>query len=515
MHGLIFLYMQRFAQERAGAAAWQQVLREAELSSKAYSPVQEYPDYEAMRLFGALSSVIGTDLHQTIQAFGTFVAPALVQLHASLIHPDWRTIEVIANTEELIHRTVRMRNPGAKPPMLECTRTDANSIQIIYSSPRRLCSLGKGIVSGLAELYGDKITIDEQACMLHGDPFCAMQVQREAHDSEPAYKSEPLETKIKQETFTVHTIAPAAVAVPETVVASPGTQPMIRTNTIFPFLDSPKAPGEIGSLAHYRVLRLLGQGGMGMVFHAEDSRLDRPVALKVLMSHHAMDNNLRQRFIREARALAILRHSHIVAVYDVGLEHELPYLVMEFLEGESLEEYYKRIKTLAPAQIVDIARDIAKGLTAAHAKGVIHRDIKPSNLWMDSGTGHVKLLDFGLARLAAEEHQLTEHGLVLGTPAFMAPEQANGTPVDTRADLFSLGCVIYWMCTGKSPFAGTNTMNTLALLTRSTPPAPHETNPQIPNALSEIVMHLLAKNPEDRPSTSRQVLDKLNGIQVA
>lgn len=505
MHGIIFLYLQRFAQRRGGPTAWNDLLREAELASKAYSPVQEYPDDEALKLMHAASRQFNSPLSQVLEDFGEFLAPGLLQLYASLIHPEWKTLEVIANTEELIHRTVRMRNPGAKPPMLECMRTDDNSIQIIYSSHRKLCSLAKGIAKGIAAHYQEEIEIVDQACMLHGDPFCAMQVIRPALGSSGS-------VDIEQQ----HAELPKPVA--HSTIANPALQYQapLKTNVVaYPFLSIPTRPDEIGTLAHYRVFRLLGQGGMGMVFHAEDLRLERPVALKVLHAQFASDPVIRQRFLREARALAILKHAHIVTVYDVGEESESPYLVMEFLEGQSLEEYRRTQPALTPAQIVEISQHIAHGLTAAHHKGVIHRDIKPTNLWMDSNSGQVKILDFGLARVGQEMTQLSEHGLVLGTPAFMAPEQADGAPVDTRADLFSLGCVMYWLCTGRSPFQGSNVMNTLAMLATKTPMSPRDYNPAIPDPLSKLTMHLLEKDPKHRPQTSREVVQALQSMEVA
>jgi serine/threonine protein kinase len=193
---------------------------------------------------------------------------------------------------------------------------------------------------------------------------------------------------------------------------------------------------------------------MGIVFRAEDTRLRRIVALKVMQPRFASETKIRQRFRAEAQAMAALKSDHVVTVYEVGVAGELPFLAMEFLEGEALDSLQKRVGHLPLAEILRIGRETANGLAAAHARGLVHRDIKPSNLWLEAPTGRVKILDFGLARLNSGTCQASQVGLIVGTPAFMAPEQARGEAVDYRADLFSLGCVLYWLCTSELPFKG-------------------------------------------------------------
>jgi serine/threonine protein kinase len=191
----------------------------------------------------------------------------------------------------------------------------------------------------------------------------------------------------------------------------------------------------------------------------------------------------------------------------------MPFLAMEFLEGEPLDTFREKSPDLSVARLLRIARELAEGLAAAHHKGVIHRDIKPSNLWIEATTGHVKILDFGLARFSEDDMaQLTEHGLVLGTPAFMSPEQASGQAVDTRSDLFSLGCVLYWLCTNVSPFHERDLISTLTALAMKTPTPPHELNPTVPEQFSNLTMTLLAKDPAHRPETSRHVAEALAAI---
>jgi hypothetical protein len=270
--------------------------------------------------------------------------------------------------------------------------------------------------------------------------------------------------------------------------------------------------GELGRLAHYRVLRPLGAGGMGVVLQAEDVRLHRPVALKVMLPRPDESVAARQRFLREARAAAALKHDHVVTIYHVGEDRGTPFLAMELLEGESLAARLRREGRLPPAEVVRIGREVAEGLAAAHARGLIHRDIKPGNLWLEAPKGRVKILDFGLVQAAGEDARLTKSGAVVGTPLYMPPEQARGQPTDGRSDLFSLGGVLYRACTGRRPFPGQDTMSVLMALATVQPTAPHDLCPEVPPALSALIMRLLAKEPGDRPATARAVADALAAL---
>lgn len=282
-----------------------------------------------------------------------------------------------------------------------------------------------------------------------------------------------------------------------------------------PTLDPPRTADEIGRLAHYRVLKVLGEGGMGVVFLAEDTRLGRTVALKTMKPEIAADPRHRQRFLREARAAAKVEHDHIVPIYGVGEDNGVAWLAMPFLKGQSLGELLKRWKVLEPAHATRLSIQVAKGLEAAHAAGLIHRDVKPANIWVGpEDGGRVKLLDFGLARDDRERgDQLTRTGAVLGTPAFMSPEQANGEALDARADLFSLGCVLYCMVTGRLPFHGHGMMDMLRALVIETPPHPHEVNPDVPGPLSALIMSLLAKDRSARPPSAAAVVKALEALQ--
>jgi serine/threonine protein kinase len=281
----------------------------------------------------------------------------------------------------------------------------------------------------------------------------------------------------------------------------------------FDFLNPPETSDELGRLAGYRIRKLLGQGGMGLVFLAEDLHLQRPVALKVLAPKLAQDPDFHQRFLREARAAAALKSDHIVTIYQAGEDRGVPYLAMEFLKGESLDRWLERGKWPTVPQSVRLVKEMALGLAAAHAQSLIHRDIKPANIWLEAPKGRVKLLDFGLARLVRDDQQLTQTGLVMGTPAYMSPEQARAEPLDARSDLFSLGCVLYELLAHQQPFQGSSVMAQLTALMVDEPRPILELNPQCPAELGELVGQLLKKKPADRPASAKAVVEKLQQIE--
>ncbi len=295
-----------------------------------------------------------------------------------------------------------------------------------------------------------------------------------------------------------------------------------KDRDLYDFLAPPQEPDELGRLGHYRVLKVLGAGGMGVVFLADEPALKRKVALKAMLPGLAVSESARQRFLREAQAAAAIEHDHIVPIFFVGEDRGAPFIAMPFLKGEPLDARLQREEALSIAEVLRIGREIAEGLGAAHAIGLIHRDIKPANVWLETRKGEpgasatggrVKILDFGLARAATGEAGLTQQGAIIGTPAYMAPEQASGERVDGRCDLFSLGCVLYRMSTGQLPFKGNDTISTLMAVATENPPPPIQLRPELPEALSDLVMQLLAKKPEERTQTAQAVVDALRQIE--
>jgi serine/threonine protein kinase len=288
---------------------------------------------------------------------------------------------------------------------------------------------------------------------------------------------------------------------------SADTHPSIDDDKL-DFLQPTDEPGRLGKLGAFSVVRVVGRGGMGVVLHAYDPCLDRDVAIKVIDPKLAHNEVARQRFCREARAAAAVTHDNLVAVHQVDEDEAsgLPYLVMQLIQGESLEQRLKHSGKLSAVEVARLGMQAAAGLAAAHAGGLIHRDIKPANILLESPVDRVKLTDFGLAR-AAEDVKLTRTGFVAGSPLYMAPEQARGDEVDHRADLFSLGSVLYEAATGIPAFDGKTPLAVLRRVADETPQPLHRVNPDVPEWLSEIVDKLLAKNPADRIQTAGEVAE--------
>lgn len=286
----------------------------------------------------------------------------------------------------------------------------------------------------------------------------------------------------------------------------------------FDFLAPATNPGDLGRLGSYRVLRVLGEGGMGIVFKGEDPLLERPVALKVMKPESAADENSRKRFLMEGKLAASVRHDHVVAIYQVDDTQGVPYLAMEFLEGEPLDRRLKRAGRQPVTEVLRIGREVAEGLAAAHARGLVHRDIKPANIWMERLAGkpdRAKILDFGLARgIGDKATHLTRTGVIMGTPDYMAPEQARGTDLDARCDLFSLGCVLYHAATGQKPFHGDDVMATLLALATEDPLPMRQLNPLIPREVEDQIRALMAKNPNDRPKDARAVVEEFTYLEM-
>ncbi len=312
----------------------------------------------------------------------------------------------------------------------------------------------------------------------------------------------------------------------------------------FPYLDPPQAAGDLGTLGGYRVLRIIGRGGMGVVFEAEDPLLNRRVALKVPLNA-AGDETYRQRFLREARLSATLPHEHIAAVYQAGHHNGVPYLAMELLRGESLEDRLERDRTLPVVEALGIAREVAAGLQAAHAHGLIHRDVKPANIWLQgrgdkrpacppagqpaseplaategqpaseplaAARGRVKLLDFGVARDVRAPEGITRTGMIVGSVGYLAPEQVLAGTLDARTDLFALGCVLHRMLLGQVPFERPNTYAALHAVVNAEPDGGTGVK-QLPEPVIALVAELLQKDPQKRPASAGLVVERLLEIE--
>jgi hypothetical protein len=263
----------------------------------------------------------------------------------------------------------------------------------------------------------------------------------------------------------------------------------------------------------YELGEELGRGGMGVVFAAYDTTLHRAVAVKVMRTRLAASPAARENFLREARAAAV-RHDNIVTVYHAGEHGGNLFIAFERLDGLPLDRWLRALGRADPVQVARIGRELAAGLAAAHALGLIHRDIKPSNVWLEGRHRRVKILDFGLAALVPPATQLVGDGTLTGSPAYMSPEQAGGGPLDHRTDLFSLGVILYELATGRRPFAGPTVPVLLASIVACEPVAVKQAAPTVPSGLAEVIERLLRKSPGARYQSAEAVGERLRAVEI-
>jgi len=283
---------------------------------------------------------------------------------------------------------------------------------------------------------------------------------------------------------------------------------MIATNDTIDYLEPAQSPDEMGRLGPYRIFSMLGRGGMGHVFRAEDTRLERAVALKVMNKKFSATPNSLAKFIREARAMAAIKHDNVVTVYEVGEHAGIPFMAMELLRGHTLETV-TGAKTIWPYQrTIQCGIEIARGLAAAHARGIVHRDIKPANIWIEEPSGRVKILDFGLALATGPANTMLGRGTVVGTPGYLSPEQAQGEPIDDRSDLYSVGVVLFQMVCGQMPFVGKTLPELLIKIITHPPTRADRHQPSLPKPYADIIETLLAKAPQNRVR-SAAVLERM------
>lgn len=286
------------------------------------------------------------------------------------------------------------------------------------------------------------------------------------------------------------------------------TSAEINLKDIQPWLSKSQRAGGLQQVDEFVLDTCIGRGGMGIVFHAHDTKLDRDVAFKFMSPGLLSDPKAADRFVREAKAAAGVAHPNVVTIHAVGEFYELPYLVMELICGESLADRIAKRQITIP-ELVNIGKQIANGLTAAHKAHVQHRDIKPANVLLQEDSDDVKIVDFGLAK-PLNSPALTQTGTTVGTPEFMAPEQLNTSgEIDERCDLFSLGAVLYACLAGESPFSAPSTLGSLNAVCLSDPRPIQSLAPRIPTWLADLIMRLLEKDPAARPQTAREVLEIL------
>ena len=505
VHGIIFFFLQKFADVAAtGSTSWKGVRASTATSAAKFLPSGVYPDADAVAILTTIAETTGRPLPSILEEFGQFLAPHLVKVAGPVVDPAWRTLDLIEHTEAIIHTMIRTTTPGAAPPVLEAVRQSPYELHLVYSSARRLCPLAVGLMRGIAAHYRETIRIEEPSCLLRGDPFCSFVVEHVVTDTR-APRSPLTETLVFSPSMDQAMDQPTAGAGPTAAFVNDANSDVLPT-----------------TIGGYKVLATIGRGAMGQVYLAEDDRLDRRVAIKVMHPSRASDPASCQRFIRESRATAAVEHPHVVTIHQVG-EHRqggeqsgLPYIVMQCLHGETLGTYRAKVGRVPLPEALRIGREIAEGLAAAHRRGLVHRDIKPENIILEGPAREVKIIDFGLVCDLGDDPSkapVTVEGAVLGTPAYMAPERISDHPVDARADLFGLGVMLYELLADRLPFTGTSMMAMLASIAHGSPTPLRSVAPDIPDDVSRLVMQMIAHDPADRPTNAQAVADTIAAIE--
>ncbi len=354
----------------------------------------------------------------------------------------------------------------------------------------------KTLIAFLDDTLSEK---QEQDLTRHLDacPSCAKELEQLAAD---AHRWKEVKT---------HLAGPKRTAIAEAQQEGDSRTLPFAIKQILKMLDPTDDPVSMGRIAGYEVIGVVGSGAMGVVLKAIDPKLDRVVALKVMNPTLATWGTARHRFAREAKAAAGILHPNVIAIHGVSTDRELPFLVMPYIAGMSLQQ---RLDCQGPLELKEslrIGSQIAAGLAAAHQRGLIHRDIKPSNCMLDEGVETAIITDFGLAR-TIDDATMTRTGAITGTPEFMSPEQARGDAVDCASDIFSLGSLLYATCSGIHPFRANTTLGVLRKITDENPSPIRESNPDVPLWLCRLIKRMHAKSPEERPSAC-QVRDLLEG----
>lgn len=316
-------------------------------------------------------------------------------------------------------------------------------------------------------------------------------------------ESESSASIFDEELLTVPSVATTASNSDQTRLLDEGrSSPTLQ----FPIpLDPPRHQASLGRMDGYEILNVVGRGGMGIVARAFDEQLHRSVAIKVMSGQLITSQRAHKRFLREARAAASINHPNVVTIHAVSEKDDTPYLVMEYVDGQPLQARIQKDAPLPYEDVLRIGAQIASGLAAAHRHGIIHRDIKPGNVMLEDGIERVKLTDFGLARLVVENSDLTSMGDLVGTPAYMSPEQVNGEELTPSSDLFSLGCVLYAMFLGKSPFHASTSFATANRVRDFHPKPVSSLVDAVPSDFDQLLSRLLSKNPQGRPKNAEEV----------
>ena len=502
MHGSIVSIVKKFVEVHHGTEAWNLILERGGYEGLVVSPIQTYPDKAVVELLGCSCELLDCSLDDLLEEIGKFAAGELVSLVNSMLHPDWKCFEILSNVESLIHRMIRIQNPEAQPANIQAFRLNETEMQVIYSSRRGLCSLAKGILSGMGEHYKQEMEIRHTTCTKRGDPFCTFDVKIESEHLPEQESIESVDDFVVLDEGGSQAGMIGATRVFDTKVMND----LKSKETLSPFKATTSGIPFPKKMGRYAISEVIGTGGMGVVYKATDDVLNRIVAIKTLKTVD-VQKDLIDFFIEEARAMARLTHANVVRVYDVGLEQGRPYFVMEYLIGKPLS------RRLSKGKINDLLAfkllyQILEGIHAVHRIGLIHRDIKPANIMLSPDSQHCHVLDFGLAGAVSKKIE-SDRAFTSGTPGYIAPERLEGKPADYRSDYFSFGCIAFEMFCGRSPF-GIGTISSLLKSMEGFDASITDWS-DTPEDLRNLIAGLLAKDPMTRTTDYAEI----NEILVA
>lgn len=498
MHGSICCIVKKFVDTNHGPEAWDAILEHAGHPGLVLSPIGTYPDEAVFALLGAGCELLQVELDDLLRILGRFAGPELISFAGTMLHPDWKTFELLSNVESLIHRTIRMQNPSAQPANIQAFRLSEDEAQVVYSSRRGLCTLAHGIIEGIADFFKENIEVREVTCAKQGHPFCTFEAKRVVADEGVSEANTVnLGAAVTADSFEETFVASDSVADSNSASDS-GSFDWFPSNTggsrvgagmrdsqknVIPF---PKR------LGRYTIHEIIGVGGMGVVYRGGDDILNRVVAIKTLKSVK-IGRELADPFIEEARAMARLSHENVVRVYDVGEIDGRPFFVMEYLTGQPLS---KRIRQgQVSLQLgTELFKKILHGVNAVHKIGLVHRDIKPDNIMLSLDSRKCHLLDFGLADELCVKRDVSKR--LSGTPGFIAPERLRGYPADYKSDFFSLGCVAYEIFSGKRAFDSDSTQAVISSMQRFEPQEADWRNTPAP--LRELIVSMMESDAKER-----------------
>lgn len=472
MYGLIYFLLQKYVQRKVGPQGWDQALKAAGLEKETFHPNMAYPDEPIFKLVYCLSKKTKIPANDLLTDFGKAIAPDLLALNPGLIKSTWKTLDLIENTDQVIHALVRQERKGANPPSIQCVRLSPTELQMIYASSRKLCSLAKGLCEGAAETFGEELEINETSCMHQGAPFCLMNI------------------KVKPKTV-VSWETPFSGKLLESQEMQSSPEESWEMDQLQNFFDPPREASEMARLGNYSIRKLIGVGGMGLVFEVVDLDSKEFRALKLIRPEMLISENHRVRFLREARFLEELESPCIVRVFQIGSYRGLPYLVMPLLKGCTLEAWPANAKPVTLGFLHMLGQHIGNGLQTAHARKLIHRDIKPANVWIAEDLNSAQIMDFGLVLDLNERHRLSQVGILMGTIHYMSPEQMCDGKLSGQSDLYSLGIILYQMVTGKLPFGYLPFLMLIKKVMTEGPVPPSQSNPLVDAEISGVILKLL------------------------